>query len=182
MMMKKAILGFALLSLCGFATAEESKSKGFYLGAAAGLSIFDDGGAAGGAAFDDEDTSLQFELGYKILKHFAVEGHYVQFGTFDTVLEVEAISVHAVGIIPFGVSGWELFGNVGVGTVNLQVSGLLDQDEDAIGFGVGVRYSPAENFSFAIQTGGYIFEADDGTGTIYDMSVGGTQLSAQFIF
>ena len=181
-MMKKTILGFVLLGLCGFATAEESKSKGFYLGAAAGFSVFDDGGAAGGAAFDDEDTSMQFQFGYKILKHFAVEAQYVDYGTFDTVLDVTAMSVHAVGIIPFGVSGWELFGQLGVGTVNLEVSGLLDRDEDAIGFGVGVRYSPAENFSFAIQTGGYIFEADDGTGTIYDMSVGGTQISAQFIF
>ena len=38
-MMKKAILGFVLLGLCGFATAGESKSKGFYLGAAAGFSV-----------------------------------------------------------------------------------------------------------------------------------------------
>ena len=55
-MMKKVILGFALLSLCGFATAGESKSKGFYLGAAAGFSIFDDGTTD---VYDDEDTSMQ---------------------------------------------------------------------------------------------------------------------------
>ncbi len=179
-MMKKAILGFVLLGLCGFATAGESKSKGFYLGAAAGFSIFDDGTSA---VFDDEDTSMQLQFGYKILKHFAVEGQYVDYGTFDTVVDITAISVNAVGIIPFGDSGWELFGQLGAGSVNLDLGGLVDFDEDAIGFGVGVRYSPAENFSFAIQTGGYIFEFDDAlTGTVLDMSVGGTQLSAQFIF
>jgi hypothetical protein len=180
-MIRKAILGLVLLGVCGYAAAGESKAKGFYVGAAAGFSIFDDGGLAGGAAYDDEDTSLQLEFGYKILKHFAIEGHYADFGTFDGVVDVTAYSVHAVGIIPFADSGWELFGNIGAGTVSLDVAGFVGLDEDAIGFGVGVRYSPADNFSFALQTGGYIFE-ESSTGFVYDMSVGGTQLSAQFIF
>ena len=103
-MMKKAILGFALLSLCGFAAAGEPKSKGFYLGGAAGLSIFDDGGASGGSIIDDEDTSIQFHAGYKILKYLAVEATYSDFGTFEDffgTFELTALSVQAVGIIPF---------------------------------------------------------------------------------
>ena len=80
--MKKAILGFALISLCGFAAAGESKARGGYVGAAFGMSVFDDGGAFAGLVVDDQDTSMQIHGGYKIMKHFAVEARYVDLGTF----------------------------------------------------------------------------------------------------
>jgi hypothetical protein len=189
MMMKKAILGFALLSLCGFAAAEESKARGGYIGGAFGITVFDDGGAFAGLGLDDEDTSMQINAGYKILKHLAVEVRYVDLGSYPIQglgvnLEADAISVHAVGIIPFGNSGWELFGQLGLGTLSGKASGpggFADFDEDVFGGGIGVRFSPTENFSLAIQTDVYVWE-DDSAGFVYDMSVGGPQFSAQFIF
>ncbi len=180
-MVRKVILGFVLLGVCGFATAAESKASGFYVGGAAGYSIFDDGGAAGGAVFDDESTSLQFHAGYKILKHLSVEGRLVDFGTFDVDVDVTAASVHAIGIIPFGDSGWELFGQLGLGTLTFKAPGFTDTDEDVFAGGIGVRYWPTRNFSLAVQTDVYVWESDR-TGSVYDLSVGGTQFSVQFIF
>ena len=87
-------------------------------------------------------------------------------------------------LIPFGDSGWELFGQLGLGTLSVKASGpggFADIDEDVFSGGVGLRFSPTENFSLAVQTDVYVWE-DDSTGFVYDMSVGGTQLSAQFIF
>ncbi len=107
-MLGKIILGSVLLGFCGFATAEESKSSGGYIGGAFGVTIFDDGGFFAGLNLDDQDKSLQVNGGYKILKHFAVEARYVDLGTYSVQgvdLEATATSVHAIGIIPFGDSG-----------------------------------------------------------------------------
>ena len=185
-MVRKVILGLALLGFCGFAVAEESKASGGYVGGAFGFTVFDDGGAFAGLGLDDSDTSLQISGGYKILKHLAVEARYVDLGSYPIQalganLDATAMSVHAVGIIPFGDSGWELFGQLGLGSLTVKASGFTDIDEDVFAGGVGVRFSPTENFSFAVQTDVYVWE-DDSSGFIYDMSVGSTQVSAQYIF
>ncbi len=183
-MVRKVILGFVLLSFCGFAAAEGSKASGGYIGGGIGISVFDDGGMFAGLVVDDQDTSLNIHGGYKFLKHLAVEARYVDLGTFSvdlTSIDGTAMSVHAIGIIPFADSGWELFGQLGFGTLEISSPGFTSIDEDVIAGGIGVRYSPSRNFSLALQTDVYVWE-DVSTGFAYDMSVGGTQLNAQFIF
>ena len=184
-MVRKVILGFVLLGVCGFAAAEESKASGGYLGGAFGFTTFDDGGGFVGLGVDDSDKSLMIYGGYKILKHLAVEGRYIDLGSYSVAgagvsLDGSAFSIHAIGIIPFGDSGWELFGQLGLGTLTVDIAGS-DFDEDVFAGGVGVRFSPTENFSLAIQTDVYVWE-EDSTGFVYDMSVGSTQFAAQFIF
>ncbi len=184
-MVRKVILGFVLLGVCGFAAAEESKASGGYLGGAFGFTTFDDDGAFLGLGVDDSDSSLMINGGYKILKHLAVEARYVDLGSYSVAgtglsLDASAFSIHAIGIIPFGDSGWELFGQLGLGTLTVDIAGS-DFDEDVGAAGIGVRFSPTENFSLAIQTDVYAWE-DTSTGFVFDMSVGGTQFAAQFIF
>ena len=172
-----------LIAVCGVAGAAEPKPRGAYIGAAAGGSTFDDDGAFSAFDVDDEDTSFQFYGGYKFFKYFAVEARYVDFGTFslETVgVDVTATSIHAVGIVPFGTSGWELFGQLGVGQVNFEAPGV-DEDESTLAGGLGVRYSISESFSVAVQTDVYVWE-DSSLGTTFDLAVGGTQLAIQFIF
>ena len=41
------------------------------------------------------------------------------------------IPIHAVGIVPFGQSGWEFFGQLGLGTVNRDFPGIGNIDDDA---------------------------------------------------
>jgi hypothetical protein len=111
-MIKKMMMTCMLLVVCGAVNAAEPKVRGPYIGGAYGISTFDDDGGftSLGLTLDDEDTSLQLYGGYKFLKHLAVEVRYVDLGTFDLApidLDVTAISVHAVGIVPFGESGWE---------------------------------------------------------------------------
>jgi len=178
------MLTCAFLAACSIATAEESKPRGGYLGAGFGVSTFDDGGAFAGFSSDDEDTSFQFHGGYKILKHLAVEARYVDLGTFSLNsldIDVSAASIHAVGIIPFAESGWEMFGQLGLGIVNFDLTGLGDEDEDVFAGGIGVRFSTSQNFSLAIQTDVYVWE-DTSLGPTFDLAVGGTQLTFQYIF
>jgi len=179
-MYSKTILAFLLLTICAAADAGEPKERGFYLGAAGGQSIYDEDGAYGSFG-DDEDNSLQATVGYKILKYFAVEARYADMGSFSLVFEdvdITAASIHAVGIVPFGSSGWELFGHLGFGKVNTDVSGLFDYDESATAGGIGVRFHPTPRFSIGIQTDVYVWEETSS----YTMSVGATQLSVQAIF
>ena len=185
-MLRNVILGFILLGFCGIATAAESKNSGGYIGGALGVTVFDDGGFFAGLGLDDQDSSMQIHGGYKILKHFAVEARYVDLGSYSVqglglALEGTVTSVHAIGIIPFGDSGWELFGQLGLGTLDIEATGAPGFDEDVFAGGIGVRYSATRNFSLAVQTDVYVWE-EDSTGFIYDMSVGGTQLAVQFIF
>ena len=183
-MSKKMMLACVLTVICSTATAAESKPKGAYIGGGLGISIFDDGGAFAGAIVDDEDTSFQIHGGYKFLKHFAVEARYLNLGTFSVSgldIDVSSISVHGVGIIPFAESGWELFGQLGIGIVNFDLSGFGDEDEDVFAGGIGIRYSTSQNFSMALQTDVYVWE-DASLGPTYDLSVGSTQLTFQYIF
>jgi Outer membrane protein beta-barrel domain len=180
-MTRQIILTVLLILACGAANAAETKAKGIYFGGAAGLSNFDDDGAGVGA-LDDQDTSVQVYAGYKFFKHLAVEARYVDLGSFSDsfdTLDVSATSIHVVGIIPFGTSGWELFGQLGIGSVKLEVAGFADEDDDAVAGGIGVRYGITESFSVSVQTDVYVFQDDSG---IYDFAAGGTQLAIQFIF
>ena len=183
-MVRKVMLACVLLVICNNATAESSKHKGAYLGAGFGISTFDDDGAFSGFNFDDEDNSIQIYAGYKFMQYLAVEARYNDFGTFslNTVgFDVSALSAHAVGIKPFGESGWELFGQLGLGVVTFDISGFGDEDETAVAAGIGVRFSPSPKFSLAIQTDVYVWE-DTSLGPVFDLAVGGTQLSIQYIF
>ena len=183
-MERKVMLAFVLLVFFSIATAEESKPRGGYIGGGIGISTFDDDGAFAGLRFDDEDNSFQFHGGYKILKHLAVEARYVDLGTFSVnslAIDVSATSIHAVGIIPFAESGWELFGQLGFGIVDFDLTGLGDEDEDVVAAGIGIRFSTSQNFSLAIQTDVYVWE-DNSLGPTFDMAVGGTKLTFQYIF
>jgi len=173
------IVGF-LLIICAAANAAEPKERGFYIGAAVGQSIYDEDGAFGSFG-DDEDNMYQVHAGYKILKYLAVEARYVDMGSFSVGfddIDISVTSIHVVGIIPFGTSGWELFGQLGFGDVNIDVFGLGDIEESAAAAGLGVRYHATQNFSIGVQTDVYVWEE----ASTFDLSVGGTQLSVQFNF
>lgn len=183
-MYKRVMLAVLLAGLCGAASAAEPKEKGFYIGAAGGPSLYDDDGAFSTAGFDDEDDALQLHAGYKIFPYVAVEVRYVDLGTYSlrfagSRLDVTANSIHAVGMFPFGDSGWEIFGQLGVGTLNVDIQGAGSIDDGGVvGGGFGVRYHVTRGLSIGVQTDVYVWEDS----AIYDMGVGGTQLSLNYIF
>ena len=120
--MKRCLLGLVILALSSAAFAEPTKDRGGYIGGGLASTEFEDDGLFDGFDFDDTDSGFAIYGGYKFFPYFALEGRYNDFGGFSAVgflpLEVTALSVHAVGIIPFGSSGWELFGQLGLGTAS----------------------------------------------------------------
>jgi len=164
------------------ANAAEPNRKGAYIGIGAGASVYEDDGAFG--YFDDEDRSLNVFAGYKFLPWFAVEVRRNDFGSFALFgddLDVTATAIHAVGIIPFGNSGWEMFGHLGYGTIDQQITGSRSFDESVVGGGIGGRFHVTRNIALSISTDVYVWEDESFSGT-YDTSVGATQFSVSVTF
>ena len=181
--MKRYLAVLVILALSSAAFAEPAKERGGFIGAGFAATSFDDGGAFAGLDFDDSDSGFGFFGGYKILKYLAVEARYNNFGSFNLEgldVDVTSLSAHAVGIIPFGDSGWELFGQLGLGTVEFDIDGV-SEDESVGSAGLGVRYSWAGNFSVAAQLDAYAYE-DCSLGACYDVGVTATMVSFQYIF
>lgn len=182
-MIRKTMLAFLLLAFSVAASAEAPKAKGAYIGASAGVSLFDDDGALG-VFIDDEDKAFQGYVGYKFFEHFGVEARVTDFGSFSDgfeSLDISSYSIHAVGFIPFGESGWELFGQIGFAQINQEVSGFVDTDDTAVTGGVGVRWHINQNVALAGQVDAYVWQ-NDLIGSAFDLSVGANMLSIQANF
>jgi hypothetical protein len=181
-MFRKMLIVLTFLAAAGSAAAEPSKERGFYLVGAAGRSIVDEGGSFGNFG-DDSDRSLHFAAGYKIFRFLSVEARYVDFGKFDVIdkLDLSATTIHAVGIVPFGQTGWEFFGQLGVGSIDVEYDfpSPRNGSESTVSGGIGFRWHPTPRFAIGIQTDAYVWDSGDDD---WDSSVGGTQLSLQVIF
>jgi OOP family OmpA-OmpF porin len=181
-MIRKSLLTLLLLTVSATASAEAPKSNGAYLGISAGVTLAD----ADGAFFfeDDQDTTVQLYLGYKFIKYFALEARIADFGSysdgFDSI-DISTMSIHAIGIIPFGESGWEMFGQIGAAKVEQSVAGFGSDDDSAATLGLGVRWHINPKIAVAIQVDAYVWQ-NSNIGSEYDLSVGAETLSFQVNF
>lgn len=188
MVKKIAVLAFVLANCCTSAMAIESKPTGFYAGGTVGVTELDDDNAFDGFNFDDEDTGFSIFGGYKFMRWVAAEarlsdlGSYKvssDFSSFSTDIDLTAISVHVVGMYPFGSSGWELFGQLGLGSIDVDSDCCGSNDQTVASAGIGVRYYPTANIGISLQTDAYAWEEDDSS---YDPAVGITQIGLQYLF
>lgn len=179
-MIRKIVIVLALIGAAATAIAEPAKGNGFYLVGAAGKSIYDEGNSFVNFG-DDEDHSLHFAAGYKIIRFLSVEARFADMGSFFVPfqdLDISTRSIHVVGIAPFGQSGWEFFGNLGIGKVSLDISGDFNVDESMVAGGIGFRWYPTPRFAIGIQTDAYVWDDNND----WASGVGATQLSLQVIF
>ncbi len=190
----KALMIFIFLFASGVVAAQGVKEKGWYIGGAFGVTEFDDDGLfdGSGVVVDDEDSSIQLYGGYKFLKYFALEGRLIDLGSYTFSdqfnpsisfdLDAAAFTVNAVGILPLGSTLWELFGQLGLGQINLDIAGFDDEDETIGSAGIGVRVTPTEHFSVALQVDAYAWEDDSFAGQTFDLSIATTQVAFQYNF
>ena len=182
-MIRQIILTTLLVLSWGVADAAAPAERGAYIGAGVGTTTFEDDGLFNGLTVDDSDSGFEIVGGYKFFKHLAVEARYTDLGTFTVEglgIDASVVSVHVVGIIPFADSGWELFGQLGLGTVDISLYG--DSTSEPVGSaGLGVRYSFSENLSLGLQTDAYAYEEVDFR-TTYDIGVVQTAITIRFSF
>ena len=181
--MIRSIFVIIVLLACSLtAAADPSQEKGFYVTGAYGRSIYDEGGSFGNFG-DDEDNMMHLGVGYKFFRYLAVEARYSDFGNFEVFfddLELSATSLHVMGIAPFGQSGWEFFGGLGIGSmdINYDFDTFLNGSETTVSGGIGFRWYPTPTVAVGIQTEAYVWDDSND----WETSVGGTMLSVQVIF
>ena len=179
----------ALLFLGSSATAAEPPSRGFYVGASVGSAQFDDDGAFNSLNFDDSGTSYGIYGGYKFLRYLAVEARLSNQGSYSIgghglakeSFDASALSAHVVGIIPFGKSGWELFGQLGLGELRLDSDCCGNEDNTVGSAGIGVRFYPTPHLGIAVQTDAYAYEDDSFDGK-RDIAIAATQFAIHYQF
>lgn len=133
----------ALLAGASAFGANAAEDKGFYAGAGIGQSFVDERG------YDDEDTAFSVFGGYQFNRYFAVEGAYTDFGKIEPEglgrnLEADALSVSAVGIVPF-TDKFSGYAKAGFSRWNLDtelpaVTGTSDDSGTDPTYGLGVQY------------------------------------------
>ena len=176
---------FLLLANTSFAGV--LNEKGAYMGLALGQSKFNDDNQYGFNLADDKDSSFMLYGGYRFFKWFSVEGRLANLGEFKVdnsglvKIDYGVLTANAVFILPFGTSGWEIYGQVGAGIVARETNFGIGDDEGGVAtMGGGVRFTPIKNLSLALQFDGYGWE-EDGTRD-YDTSIGTSQLVVQYNF
>lgn len=182
-MFRKLIAVAALMALFTSVQAAEPLKSGAYVGGGGGTSSFDDDGVISSFLRDGSDKAFLLFAGYKFSEYVSVEARYTNFGSFSfggVAMDVDAVSVHAVGALPFGESGWELFGQIGLGKVQHDIEYSGGDDQSAVAGGIGVRFSPMKNMSVAIQSDVFAWESTS-FGATADWSVDGTVLSVRFV-
>ena len=183
--MKRSVTALlALLLASASAGAAQQEARGFYIGGIAGTGTAEDDGYFYGFDFDDSGTSYGIAGGYKFFRFLAVEGRLLNLGRYsveDTDIDVAGLSAHVVGIIPFGQSGWELFGQLGIGAVGLDCDGC-DTDSGAAGSaGIGLRFYPTPHLGISLQADAYAWQEEDFYDT-YDVGVRTVQLGVHYLF
>ena len=189
-MIYKGLLAALLIFSFATANAGEPARNGGYVGAGLGFTEFEDDRFASdwGLALDDSSEGFGIAGGWKFSRYFAVELRYTDFGDFtlsDSFASADVnttiASVHAVGMIPLGDGSWELYGAIGLGSVELSVLG--DSENEPVGaFGLGVRYNITENASLGLHRDAYAWEYVDVVDDAYDMGVVTTGITFRYIF
>jgi outer membrane immunogenic protein len=122
--MMAAVAATALMAIPAVAHAE------WYAGAA--YTQYDlDGAEVGG---------VTGRLGYRLSPNFAIEGEGTAGVDDDAGTELNhAVGAYAVGILPFGDSGFAAHGRVGYQTMEIDTP-LGDVDDDGAAYGAGVSW------------------------------------------
>jgi outer membrane immunogenic protein len=155
-MKKLTISGLALILLLVSGTAWAGGESGLYLGGSlgsAGLDVQD-----GGVEYSDNDTAFKIFGGYNFgiipLINLAIEGSYVDFGTAKGNVSGSGVET--------SVTGWDLFGLVGVnmGPVSLfgKVGAIRWDDKSSSGDHTGT--DPAYGLGLQLQIRSFAIRAE----------------------
>jgi len=179
----------ALLAAVAFfgasAAQAEVEGSGAYFGLSAGQTMLPDYcESASGlvvATCEDKDTGYKIFGGYKFHTNFAVEGAYVNFGTFPATgtflgtpfsveSELTGFTAQAVGMVPLA-DRFTLMGRAGAifwnSDSSAQVFGLTGSDSESgadLALGIGGQFNFTRNFGLRADVDLYPKLGNDDTG------------------
>lgn len=175
----------------GLALAGEADKRGAYIGGALGTTDFNDDGVLYGLTYDNQDSGAELWGGYRFFRWFAVEGKYAYLGQYTISNGFEsanakayALTVNAVFILPFGQSDWDMYGQLGFGSLayNFNSSyGTNDGSQGAATAGLGIRWTPTVPMTLSLGIDAYAWQ-EDGYYQSYSPSITITRLGIQYNF
>lgn len=178
-----------LLVACGALAATSAHAQvegsGAYFGLSAGQVMLQDycenepGLAV--ASCDDEDTGYRIFGGYKFNRNFALEGAYVNLGSypasgsflgtpFSVDVEITGLTAQAVGMIPMGDHftligrAGTIFWNVDSSAQVLGFTGSASDDGVDLALGIGGQFNFTRNFGLRADFDLYPSLGSDDTG------------------
>ncbi|WP_299014236.1 porin family protein [uncultured Photobacterium sp.] len=194
--MKKVICLIPFLLASASSVAATQDVRGFYLGAGAGSTTFEDDGwgASHLTSFEEKDNSFKFYTGYQFNKVIGIEAAYTSYGKIEAkktnyTIDPTSISVSANVGYTFN-SGLRPFGIVGLSAIDLNQSyeALDGDDGTAIHYGLGLEYSPnfAPGLNVRVAYEGDLFGIEEqrlfSNNRTYDVTVGSFYLGASYKF
>jgi hypothetical protein len=141
-----------------------------YLGGTLGSAQLDDDELPANANLDDSSWALGVYGGYQFGRYFAVEGAAKWLGRYASDISTQRYAVltgSAVGILPFGQSGFDVYGQLGLGGVamwgpdydedELEIDGDVNVSKSSYGpafhAGLGARYTPPSVPGLTVRLG-----------------------------
>lgn len=179
-LLKKALLRTAcsigLLSVMTCAIADPSLPAGWYLEGNIGQSKATGKIYPGVSVIKNTGKGWGVNVGYKFMPYVGLEAGFIRYAATRLNSPVQTVArdshtaydIAAKGILPFGCSGLELFGKVGVARINSQI-GVIDsagaaaygltfdtsaQTATGLFLGLGISYSVAPNIAINAQWDG----------------------------
>jgi OmpA-OmpF porin, OOP family len=143
-----------LLAACA-ALALPAAAQGPYLGGSLGQSTFTKWCDVPGSC-EDTDTAWKLFGGYRINRHFGIEATYVDWGevtasvgTLEVAANQHSYGLAAVGMLPVGAPGLELFGKLGFVLTSQETRSTftVERDETELHYGFGVKYAFSPNLA-----------------------------------
>jgi len=197
--MRKQLVAVVAISLLSASAFAEASKEGWFAGVSAGAAKVNENAFRGPTyvvqsdvvSVDDKDASLQVWGGYRLADWFSMEARYSTLGEYVTngdgtagqdqdKTEAEALSVHMKLIWPFGDSGFDVYGQLGLGIAKWDSDFTVIEFEDgipplngqsrfsasgtepAVSYGVGVRWTIIPQLTVQLAVDAYRF---DGAGT-----------------
>ncbi len=169
-----------------------AKDRGLFIGLEVGSASYDEQG------FKDNASSNSIVGGLKVNEYFKLQGNLYDLGGFNSdssiidSVEISGLAVSAVGTLPLGDSGFEVYGRAGLSLMtyvqNIEFfDGTIENEStgDAIVTGLGATYthSSFKRWTFHIGFENYYFETTNLSSTEHEShSVNNFVLGARFNF
>lgn len=127
-----------------------------------------------GADFDDEAVGGKLSVQYRINKYIGIEGSWLDSGKFrvdsdpanpggNVGVDLEGMSIYAVGYLPFGSEDLQLYGKGGIYQVDQNLdtdTGSSSRNASGLTFGAGTQIAVSSNVSLRLE--GDWFDLDGG--------------------
>jgi len=193
--MRKQLFSVVAISLLSASAFAEAPKEGWFAGVSAGAAKVNENAFRGPTyvvqsdvvSIDNKDASLQVWGGYRLADWVSMEARYSTLGEYVTngdgtagqdqdKNEAEALSVHMKLIWPFGDSGFDVYGQLGLGIakwdsdftviefedntlpINGQTRFSASGTEPAVSYGVGVRWTIIPQLTMQLAVDAYKFD------------------------